>query len=283
MSFDRETTSVRVIEPGRGGILASVLECSLYRDLFYFLTLRDIRVRYKQTVLGVAWAVLQPLVSMLVFFLVFHRMAGISAGQNHYAIFALAGLVPWQLFRNSLERSSASVVSEARLLSKVYFPRLIIPLAAVGSALVDFAVAFGLLLVAIPLCGGELSIRILYVLPISLYAVVVALSVGLWLCALNVRFRDVKYVTPFLLQTWMFLSPVAYPSAGIRSLLPRELTWLYDLNPLVGIVDGFRWSILGGVAFPTVSLTLSAVIVSVLLVGGGIYFRSCERKIVDML
>jgi lipopolysaccharide transport system permease protein len=250
-----------------------------YRELLFFLTLRDIQLRYKQTVLGVAWAVLQPLLTMAVFTIFFGNLGGLPSDGKPYALFVLAALLPWQLFAYALTQSSNSLVNEQRLITKVYFPRLIVPLASVLSGVVDFLVAFGLMLVAMPLFGLAPTWAVLTIPAFLVFALLAALAVGLWLSALNVQYRDVRYTIPFLTQFWMFLTPVAYAA----SLVPAAYRPLYGLNPMAGVVEGFRWALLGTEAPDWGLMAVSAVTVLLLLVGGLYYFRRMEKTFADVV
>jgi lipopolysaccharide transport system permease protein len=250
-----------------------------YRDLLYFLTARDILVRYKQTLLGVGWAVIQPVFTMVVFSLFFGRLAGIPSDGVPYPVFAFCALLPWQIFATALTSAGNSLVQNQNLITKVYFPRLAIPLAVVGSSLVDFAIAFAVLVVLM-LAYGVVPGAAVVTLPLFLLlAVAAALAVGLWLSALNVRYRDVRYVLPFLVQIWLLATPVAYPS----SLIPERWRWLYGLNPMAGVVEGFRWALLGVDSSPGPMLAVSAVVTAMLLVGGLYYFRRVERTFADVV
>ena len=276
-----------LIAPGRGGLWGTLVESWQHRELLYFLAWRDVKVRYKQTVLGVAWALLQPLVTMVVFTLVFHKLGQINAPKGmSYMVFAYAGLLPWLLFQSSLVQSSNSIVAASNLLTKVYFPRLLAPLSSVVSGLLDFAISLAVLaglMVAfkVPVHWG------LVCLPgFVLLAVLAALSVGIWLAALNAKYRDFRYVVPFMAQVWMFLSPVAYASKDLLDRLPPALQpfgWLYHLNPMVGVVEGFRWSLLGRSGAAPESILLSCAVTLALLVGGLYYFRSVERTFADLV
>jgi lipopolysaccharide transport system permease protein len=250
-----------------------------YRELLWFLAWRDIKIRYKQTVLGAGWAVIQPLFTMIVFWIFFGRLAGIQSDGSPYPVFVLCALVPWQLFAYALTQSSNSVVAEQRLITKVYFPRLIIPLASVLSGLVDFLIALGLLVVFMACYEVYPGWAILTVPLFGLLAVATALAVGLWLSALTVQYRDFRYTLPFLTQVWMFASPVAYPS----SLVPEEWRAWYGLNPMAGIIEGFRWAMLGRIECPWAMLGVSVLTVSILLVGGLFYFRRMERSFADVV
>ncbi|WP_217644451.1 ABC transporter permease [Geodermatophilus amargosae] len=248
-----------------------------YRDLVYFLTWRDIKVRYKQTALGAAWAVLQPVLTMVVFSIFFGRLAGVPSEGVPYPVFAYTALVPWTFFANAVTQASNSLVAQEAMLTKVYFPRLIVPLAAVLAGLVDVSIAF-VVLVGLMLAYGTVPTVAILALPLLVvFAAITALAVGLWLSALNVRYRDVRYTLPFIVQLWLFASPVAYPS----SLVPEAWRPLYGVNPMVGVVDGFRWALLGGTESPGSAFLVSVAAVVALLVGGLAYFRRMERSFAD--
>lgn len=256
-----------------------VAELWRYRELLWFLAVRDIKVRYKQTVLGIAWAVLQPLFTMIVFSIFFGRLANMPSDEVEYPLFVMCALIPWQLFAYSLTQASNSVVNEQRLITKVYFPRIIIPLAAVLSGLVDFAIAFLLLIVMMAWYGRVPGWQVVTIPVFVLFAVAAALAVGLWLAALNVKYRDFRYTIPFLTQFWMFATPVAYPS----SIVPEAWRPLYGLNPLTGVVEGFRWALLGTPTGPGLPMAVSAATVVILLIGGLYYFRRVERSFADIV
>jgi lipopolysaccharide transport system permease protein len=275
-----------VIQPGRGGLAGVLGECWQYRELLYFLAWRDVKVRYKQTVLGAAWAVLQPLVNMVIFTVLFNQIGRIGpADWKQYAILTFAGLLPWMLFQSSLVQSSGSIVSSANLLTKVYFPRLLSPLAAVVSALLDFAISMVILVGMMVAAGVRVHWGVLALPLFVLMAVAAALSVGVWLAALNAKYRDVRYAVPFMAQAWMFLSPVAYPAEKMIGFLKSVgiPEWVYPLNPMVGVVEGFRWSILGGEGPAPAALAISGGVTVVLLLGGLLYFRGVERTFADVV
>jgi lipopolysaccharide transport system permease protein len=267
------------IRPSSGWRALNLRELWRYRELLWFLALRDLKVRYKQTALGVAWAVIQPLFTMLVFSVFFGALAKIPSDGVPYPLFVLVGLLPWQLFAYALTQSSNSLVAEQRVITKVYFPRLVVPLASVVSGLADLAVAFVLVLLFLVGYGVTPSWNLLAVPLLVLFALATALAVGLWLAALNVQFRDVRYTVPFLTQIWMFLTPVAYPS----SLVPEAYRPLYGLNPMAGVVEGFRWALLGQGELPLGLLAVSLGTVLALLVGGLYYFRRLERSFADIV
>jgi lipopolysaccharide transport system permease protein len=273
------------IRPGTGWRAVNLREVWRYRELLWFLTLRDIKLRYKQTALGVCWAVLQPLFTMAVFTIFFGKLGKLPSDGRPYALFVLAALLPWQLFAYALTQSSNSVVAEHRLITKVYFPRLIVPVASVLSGLVDFLVAFGLMIAMMavgPLFGWfaiKPTAAVLAIPIFTLFAVLTALAVGLWLSALNVQYRDVRYTIPFLTQFWMFLTPIAYAA----SLVPSRYRLIYGLNPMSGVVEGFRWALLNTDAPDWGMMAVSAVVVLILLAGGLCYFRRMERTFADLV
>ena len=267
------------IEPSRGWVSLRLRELWAYRELLYFLTWRDIKVRYKQTVLGVAWAIIQPFFTMVVFSLFFGRLAGIPSDEIPYPIFSYAALVPWQFFASGLSQSSNSLVGSANLIKKVYFPRLVIPISAVLSGGVDFVLAFVVLLGMMLYLGIVPTWNIVWLPLLLLLALVTSSGVGLWLTAMNVQFRDVRYAVPFLLQAWMFATPIAYPS----SLLDEPWRTLYGLNPMAGVVEGFRWALLGTETAPGPIILVSALVAVGLLVSGAYYFRRMEKTFADVV
>jgi lipopolysaccharide transport system permease protein len=265
------------LRPPHGRIAIGWADLWEYRDVLYFLTWRDIKVRYKQTALGVGWAILQPLLTMVVFSIFFGALAKIPSGDVPYPVFSYAALVPWTFFANSVTQASNSLVDQEAILTKIYFPRLLVPTAAVLAGLVDVAIAFIVLFGLLPVYGITPTAAVLTVPLLIAFVAVTALAVSLWLSALNVRYRDVRYTLPFVVSVWLFASPVAYPS----SLVPESWRPLYSLNPMVGVVDGFRWALLGDAEAPGLSLLVSAAMVALLLTGGLIYFRSMERSFAD--
>jgi lipopolysaccharide transport system permease protein len=250
-----------------------------YRELLYFLTWRDVKVRYKQTALGAAWAIIQPFMMMVVFSLFFGRLAGIPSDGLPYPVFAYCGLLPWQLFAHALTESSNSLIANERLITRVYFPRLVVPVAAVLGGLIDFAIAFVVLLLMMAWFGIAPSWAIVTLPAFILFGAVTALSVGLWLSALNVQYRDVRYTLGFLVQFWLFVTPVAYPS----SLIPERWRLLYGLNPMTGVVEGFRWALLGKADSPGNILLVSFAVVVLILIGGLLYFRRMEQQFADVI
>jgi len=267
------------LQPSSGWLSIDFKELWRYRELIFFLTWRDIKVRYKQAVLGIAWAILQPLLTMLIFTVIFGILLQTPSQDLPYPLFTLSALLPWQLFATALQRSSVSLVGNANLITKIYFPRLAIPLSSVFAALVDFLVSFVVLLGVMLYYRYWPGWNILWLPPIILLALLTALSVGLWLSALNVQYRDVQHMVPFIIQVWMYASPIVYPIETIPAGIWR---WLYGLNPMVGVIQGFRWALLGGDA-PDITMLISIGVVLVLLVGGLYYFRRMEKTFADIV
>jgi lipopolysaccharide transport system permease protein len=267
------------IEPSRGWVSLKLRELWDYRELTYFLVWRDIKVRYKQTALGAAWAVLQPLFTMLVFSLFFGRLAKIPSDGIPYPIFSFAALVPWNFFAHGLTQSADSLVGSQNLIKKVYFPRLAIPISSVLSGVVDFSISFTVLLGMMIYFGRTPTAHVLWLPLLLLLALITALGVGLWLSALNVQYRDVKYTVPFLVQFWMFATPIAYPS----SLLHEPWRTLYGINPMVGVIEGFRWALLNTKTSPGPMIAVSATAALILLAGGAFYFRRMEKTFADVV
>jgi lipopolysaccharide transport system permease protein len=273
------------IEPSGGWASLKLGEVWAYRELLYFLVWRDIKVRYKQTVLGAAWAILQPMMTMLVFTIFFGRLAKVGSDGLPYPIFSYTALLPWTFFGQGVSQSSASLVGSSNLIKKVYFPRLVIPISSVLGGLVDFAIAFVVLVGMMAYYQIWPSSAVLFLPLLLLLAFGATLGVGLWLAALNVEYRDVRYVVPFFVQLWLFVTPVIYPASKVATKL-RELglpLWLYGLNPMAGVVDGFRWSLLG-IRPQSGSLVVASAVVSVLLlVSGAFYLRRMERTFADVV
>jgi lipopolysaccharide transport system permease protein len=267
------------IQPSKGWVSLRLRELFEYRELLYFLVWRDIKVRYKQTALGASWAIIQPFFTMVVFSVFFGKLAKMPSDGVPYPIFSFAALVPWTFFATSLTGSSNSLVGSANLIKKVYFPRLAIPIATVLSGLVDFAIAFVMLIGLMLWFGVSVTANVLWLPLFLLLALVTALGVGLWLSAMNVKYRDVKHMMPFLTQFWLFATPVAYPS----SLLDAKWRAVYALNPMVGVVEGFRWSLLGTKTSPGSMIIVSSIAAAVLLVSGALYFRRMERTFADVV
>jgi lipopolysaccharide transport system permease protein len=267
------------LAPGKSGSVLRLRDLWAYRELLYFLTWRDVKVRYKQTAFGAAWAILQPLLTMLVFTLLFGRLAGIQSGDIPYPLFSYAGLLIWTFFANAITNGGNSLVGSANLITKVYFPRMIIPAAAVFAGLVDLGIA---LIVLVPLMiYYKVSVGFGIVMIPLLVALcgLMALGVGMWLSALNVKYRDIRYATPFLIQLWMFASPVIYPA----SLVPQKWRWILFLNPLTGIIDNFRIALFGGQSFAWKSLGVSAVVTIFVLFYSAYSFRRMERHFADIV
>jgi lipopolysaccharide transport system permease protein len=268
------------IEPSRGWVSLKLRELWEYHELLYFLTWRDVKVRYKQTVLGAAWAIIQPFFTMIVFSLFFGNLANIPSDGIPYPIFSYAALVPWTFFANGMSQSSNSLVGAANLIKKIYFPRLVIPISSVISGVVDFALAFIVLLGMMLAYGIVPTLNVIFLLPLLLLAFVTALGVGMWLSAMNVQFRDVRYTIPFLTQFWMFATPIAYPSSLIENELLRTL---YGLNPMTGVIEGFRWALLNTDTAPGPVIIVSSLAAVALLVSGAYYFRRMEKTFADVV
>jgi lipopolysaccharide transport system permease protein len=270
---------VTIIRPSRGWISLNLRDLWEYRELLYFLTWRDIKVRYKQTVLGAAWAIIQPFFTMVVFSLFFGKLARVPSDNIPYPIFSYAALVPWTFFANGLSQSSTSLVASANLIKKVYFPRLVVPISSVISGAVDFVLAFVVLLGMMFYFGVVPTWNVVWLPLLLLLALVTSLGVGLWLTAMNVQFRDVRYAVPFLVQAWMFATPIAYPS----SLLDEPWRTLYGINPMAGVVEGFRWALLGTETAPGPIVFVSALVAVGLLISGAFYFRRMEKTFADVV
>jgi lipopolysaccharide transport system permease protein len=267
------------IKPTRGWVPINLRDLWEYRELMYFLVWRDVKVRYKQTALGIAWVVLQPLATTLIFTVIFGNLARMPSGNLPYAVFAMAGLVPWNYFSGAFTRGSGSLIGSANLISKVYFPRLIIPIAGVMGGLLDMAIVMLLLFALMFYYGLAPTLAVLTLPLFVLMAVGTALGVSLWLSALNVQYRDVNYLVPFIAQFWMYATPVVYPS----SLIPEQWRVLYGLNPMAGVVEGFRWALFGTGDGPGPMLLVSALMVVFLLVSGAFFFRRMERTFADVI
>src|SRR5712691_7816178 len=272
-------THITIIRPSRGWVSLRLHELWEYHELLYFLTWRDIKVRYKQTILGAAWAIIQPFFTMVVFSLFFGRLAKVPSDGIPYPIFSYAALVPWTFFAHGLAQSSNSLIDSANLIRKVYFPRLTIPIAAVLSGVVDFTLAFIVLLGMMFFYGIMPTVNALWLPLLLVLALVTALGVGLWLAAMNVQFRDVRYTVPFLTQFWLFATPIAYPS----SLLAEPWRTLYGINPMVGVVEGFRWALLGTETAPGPIVIVSCLAALGLLASGALYFRRMEKTFADVV
>ena len=270
---------VTLIEPPRRWVPLDLRELWDQRELVYFLAWRDIKVRYKQTALGASWAILQPVFGALVFTLFFGRLGGIPSDGVPYGLWSFTGLVPWTFFAQGLAQSANSLVQSQNLLRKVYFPRLAIPIGTVLSTVLDFVLSFVVLLGFMLYHGVVPTARALWVLPLAVLAFTSALGVGLWFAALSVRYRDVRYIVPFLVQFWLFATPIAYPS----SLLAPRWRALYAINPMTGVVEGFRWALLNANTAPGVMIAVSTLTSVVVLIAGAFYFRSVERTFADLV
>jgi lipopolysaccharide transport system permease protein len=267
------------IRPSSGWRMLDLRELWNHRELICFLTMRDVKVRYKQTAIGIVWALLQPIAMTLVFTLFFGRLAGVDSGNVPYPLFALAALLPWQLFSRTITESTNSLVTDQRLITRVYFPRIIVPIASTLAALADFLIAFGLLIIAMVAWSAPLRVEIVWLPAFLLLMLATSLGVGFWLSALNVEYRDVMYTVPFLNQFWFFITPVVYSS----SVVPQGLRFLYGLNPMVGVVEGFRWALFGIAPNSAGMLLASTAVASALIVSGTIWFRRRERTFVDAI
>jgi lipopolysaccharide transport system permease protein len=267
------------IEPSKGWVSLKLRELWEYRELLYFLIWRDVKVRYKQTVLGAAWAIIQPFLTMVVFSVFFGKLAQIPSDDIPYPIFSYTALVPWTLFANGLRQASTGLVTHAGLIKKVYFPRLAIPIARVLAGTVDFGLAFVMLLGMMLTYGVVPTVNVLWLPFFLLLALVTSLGTALWLSAMHVQFRDVAYTVPFLTQFWMYATPIAYPS----SLLPEPWRTLYGVNPMAGVVEGFRWALLGTDTAPGPIIIVSSLAALVLLVSGAFYFRRMEKTFADVV
>jgi lipopolysaccharide transport system permease protein len=280
----RADSDVTYIRPAKGWAAINLRDLWLYRELIYFLTWRDVKVRYKQAALGIGWAILQPVMNMVIFTVIFNRFLGVQpdAGipENFYPIFSFAALLPWQLFQGALQRASTSLVTNSNLLTKIYFPRLIIPLSAVAAGLVDFLFSFLVMVALMLFFHVPFTVNLLWLPVFLLLALTAALAVGLWLSALNVQYRDVQHMVPFLLTAWMYASPVVYSASVIKTSAFWQV--VYSLNPMVGVIQGFRWALFGTNP-PGLSMAISAAVVAVLLVTGLFYFRRMERNFADMI
>ncbi len=279
VQLDGQPLKTVIIQPSRGWLSLGLKEIWSYRELLYFLVWRDVKVRYKQTALGAAWAIIQPFFTMIVFSLFFGGLAKVPSDGVPYPIFSFTALVPWTFFANGLSLAANSLVSSSQLVSKVYFPRLIVPSATVLSGLIDFALAFVVLIGMMLVYGIVPTARIVFLPIFLLLALIASLGAGLWLSAINVQFRDVKYVVPFLTQFWLFITPIAYAS----SLLSEPWRTLYGLNPMAGVVEGFRWALLNTNTDPSGITIMSGVASVAMLISGAFYFRRMERTFADVV
>jgi lipopolysaccharide transport system permease protein len=267
------------IEPSRGWVSLQLADLWQYRELLYFLTWRDVKVRYKQTILGASWAIIQPFFSMVIFSLFFGRLAGVPSDGVPYPIFSYAALVPWTFFANGLIQSTNSLVTGGNLIKKVYFPRLAMPIAAILSGVLDFVLAFIVLLGMMLFFGIFPTINVVWLPLFLLLALITSLGAGLWLTAMNVQFRDIRYAVPFLVQAWMFISPVIYSS----SMLEEPWRTLYGINPMAGVIEGFRWALLDTDTAPGPMIIVSSLVAIGLLISGAYYFRRMEKTFADVV
>lgn len=277
-ALDHPAPALRIAPPGRCWALP-IGELWQSRELLYFFVWRDIKIRYKQTAIGAAWAVLQPLLAMIIFSLFFGRLAHIPSGGLPYPIFYYAALLPWMYFATALQNTTNTIVENQRVITKVYFPRLTLPISSVAASLIDFGISFCMFVGLMIWYGMRPTLAILWFPAFLLLAVLSALGAGLWLSALNALYRDVRYALPFLVQFWLFASPVAYPS----SLVPHKWLWLYGLNPMAGVIEGFRWSLTGRGASPIHLLLSSTAVSAVLVLSGLAYFQNMESTIADVV
>jgi lipopolysaccharide transport system permease protein len=273
-----EAPVVRV-EARRRWLALDLGELWAYRDLIYFFVWRDIKVRYKQTVIGAAWSILQPVLTMLVFSLFFGKLAKIPSQGLTYPIFYYSALLPWMYFATAMQGAANVVVEQQRMITKIYFPRVVLPIASVMSGLLDFAISFAVLLVLMAYYRMVPTSAVIWLPLFTLLAVLTALGIGLWLSALNAMYRDVRFVVPFLVQFWMFASPVVYPT----SLVPAKWRWLYGLNPMAGVIEGFRWALTGHGQPPSILLAASSLAVVVLVLSGLVYYHAVEGTIADVV
>jgi len=274
-----ESARVTHIKPRRGLRALDFAALWEYRELLYFFCWRDVRVRYKQTALGATWALIQPFMTMVVFSIVFGRLAKVPSEGVPYPIFAFCGLLPWQLFTFALSETSNSLVGHAHLITKVYFPRLIVPIAGLLTGLVDFGIAFAFLIGMMFYYRVPITTKVLVLPALLVFALLTSVAVGLWLSALNVKYRDVRHLLPFLTQFWLYATPVAYPS----SMFPARWRFLLGLNPMAGVVEGFRWALLGTPHMDFRLMMVSIASVIVLLVGGIVYFDRMESTFADLV
>jgi lipopolysaccharide transport system permease protein len=276
--IERKDIPLTIIQPAEGWAPVDLNELWMHRELLQTFILRDIKVRYKQTVLGAAWAVIQPFFMMIVFTLFFGKLANVYSEGIPYPLFSYTALLPWTLFAEGITRSTNSTVGNAAIMTKVYFPRLILPISAVISPLVDFCIAFVILLGLMLYYGFLPTINVVWLPAFLFLALATSLGVGLWLAALNVQYRDFQYTVPFLIQLWLFASPVVYSS----SVVPEPYRWIYGLNPMVGVIDGFRWALLG-TSPPDLLTVVSILVVIALVISGAYYFKRMEKTFADVV
>jgi lipopolysaccharide transport system permease protein len=279
LDLTNENIPIIRIRPSKGWVSLRLADLWEYRELLYFLIWRDIKVRYKQTALGASWAILQPVLTMVVFSLFFGKLGKLPSDGIPYPVFSLAALVPWTFFANGITNGTNSMVTSSNLIKKVYFPRLAIPISSVVSGIVDFAISFGVLLIMMSYYRIWPTANILWLPAFLILALITSLGVSLWLSALNVKYRDIKYVVPFLVQFWLFATPIAYPS----TLLPQPWRTVFGLNPMVGVVEGFRWSLVGSATRPGPMIAVSSTAALIILLSGAYYFRRMEKSFADVV
>ena len=267
------------IEPTHGWVSLKLQELWEYRELLFFFVWRDIKVRYKQTVLGVSWAIIQPFFTMVIFSLFFGKLAAVPSDGLPYPIFNYTALVPWTFFANSLTQASNSLVISANMIKKIYFPRLTLPISSVLAGVIDFVLAFIVLIGMMFYYGLTPTWNVIWLPFFLLLALVTSLGTGFWLSAMNVQFRDVRYAVPFITQAWFFLSPITYPS----TLLPQPWRTVYGLNPMAGVVEGFRWALLGTEVAPGPIIVVSSLVALLIFLGGVFYFRRVEKTFADVV
>jgi lipopolysaccharide transport system permease protein len=276
----KKKTDIVVIKPSRGWVSLHLNDLWIYRELVYFLTWRDLKVRYKQSVLGVFWAILKPFLSMVVFSVLFGKLAKLPSDGIPYPLFYFVGNLPWDLFSTSLTIASKSMVSSSNMVSKIYFPRLIIPLSSVMASVVDFFISFIILVGLMIFYKYPLTLNVIWLPVLILLALITALGVGFWTSALLVRYRDFNYILPFLTQTWLFITPVLYSA----KVIPEKWLWLYSLNPMTGVIESFRHAILGTTfSISPLMMAISIFIAIVMFISGMFYFRRMEREFADMI
>lgn len=276
---EEETLRRTVIEPARAGFGINLKELWYYRELTWMLALREVQLRYRQTILGVSWVILQPLLTTVIFTIIFGRLMKTQSDNVSYELFAFVGLLPWNVFSQSLQRAGVSLTRDIRLITKIFFPRIIIPLANSLSTLVDFLVSLGLLAILLVIYRSPISWNILAIPILLFFNVLLSVGVGIIFAALNVYYRDFTYVLPFVIQVWMYASPLAYSS----KLIPQSWSWVYDLNPMVGIINGFRWAIFGTIDFPTSSLIYSILASVGICLIGLVIFHRLEHSFADVI
>ncbi len=267
------------IRPDRGWLDLDLGAVWRFRELLQVLVMRDLQVLYKQALLGAGWAILQPLFAVIIFSIIFGYIVRMPSEGVPYPLFAFAGVLPWTYFAEAVRRSGVGLVTDAELVRKIYFPRLIMPLANVVSPLVDFCIAFVVLLIVMAFYGIAPNVKMLVIPLLMIVAALLALSIGLWLAPINVRFRDIKHTLPFMIQIWMYASPIVYP----LSMVPEQWRMLYSLNPMVGVIEGFRWAVFGQGAPNFMALGMSAIIIVILMAGGLVFFRRMERTFADVI